>query len=57
MLLTAVYHILSTGVMWSPTDLEKTENVAENREEISVKRAITLLERKGYSVSQLENTA
>ena len=57
MLLTAVYHILSTGVMWSPTDLERTENVIVNMEEISVKRAITLLKRKGYSVSQIENTA
>lgn len=56
MLLTAVYHILSTGVMWSPTDLKRTENVVVNMEEISVKRAITLLERKGYSVTQLENT-
>ena len=57
MLLTAIYHILSTGIVWNPTDLERTENVVANMEEISVKRAITLLERKGYSVSQIENTA
>lgn len=54
MLLTAVYHILSAGVMWSPTDLERTENAVINMDS-SVKRAITLLERKGYAVSQIEN--
>ena len=52
MLLTAVYHILSTGKEWNPTDLSKSEKSVEKRKEVSIKTAISLLEKNGYSVAQ-----
>ncbi len=53
MILTAIYHILRTGEMWNPSDLRKSEDVPEFTENRLIKRAIKLLEQKGYFISDV----
>jgi transposase len=50
MILTAVYHILSTGEVWNPVDLSQVDMPPELREkevQKSLLRAVKLLESKG----------
>ena len=57
MILTAIYQILSTGEVWSPTDLYKIdmpEPLKEKQREKAIKQAKKLLIREGIiSESQL----
>ena len=50
MLLTAVYHMLSTGEVWNPVDLQQTEvpeSVILKRKETAIQKAIQLLSDEG----------
>lgn len=54
MILTAIYHMLSTGEVWNPCDLFKIDMPDElkaKQEEKAVKQAIKFLEKRGYAVS------
>lgn len=55
MLLTAIFHILSTYEVWNPTDLKKNElpeSVKECNRRHELKKAMQLLENQGYSISK-----
>lgn len=46
MILTAIYHMLSTGESWNPTDLYKIdmpESLKNKQKETAVKQAMKLL--------------
>lgn len=51
MLLTAVYHMLSTGEVWNPVDLKHIEKVPEmvlqKRKEVAIQKALQLLTDEG----------
>ena len=50
MILTAIYHMLSTGELWNPTDLSKSENSTEHSKATSIRHALKLLEQNGYLI-------
>lgn len=55
MMLTAIFHMLSTYEVWNPTDLKKNElpeSVKERNRRHEIKKAIQLLEDQGYTLSK-----
>lgn len=51
MILTAIYHILSTGEIWNPTDLYKIDmpdNLVQKQKEKAIKQATKLLIAEGF---------
>lgn len=50
MILTAIYHMLSTGEVWSPTDIDQVdmpEQLINKRKELAIKNAKNLLIKEG----------
>lgn len=50
MILTAIYHMLSTGEIWSPTDIDQVdmpEQLINKRKELAIKNAKNLLIKEG----------
>lgn len=50
MILTAIYHMLSTGEVWSPTDIDQVdmpEQLVKKRKELAIKAAKNLLIKEG----------
>lgn len=51
MILTAIYHMLSTGEIWNPTDLYKIDmpdNLVQKQKEKAIKQATKLLIAEGF---------
>lgn len=60
MILTAVYHMLSTGEIWNPCDLYKTDmplEMQDRQKAKAIKQALKLLASEGMSVLQPEPVA
>ena len=50
MILTAIYHMLSTGELWNPCDLYKIdmpEDLLEKQKSKAIKQAVKLLQKEG----------
>ena len=56
MMLTCIYHMISTGEVFNPSDYEEFENTAPEKVILTDLSAIAFLASQGYDVSSLQKT-
>lgn len=57
MILTAIYHMLSTGEVWNPTDIDQVdmpEQLVNKRKELAIKNAKNLLIKEGIIPNEFQ---
>ena len=53
MMLTSIYHMLSTGEVFHPSDYEELKSPKPAREPMTEESAIAFLEERGYDISKI----